>query len=86
MPMSCAARSDGTFPWHDSSTAAAFSTGPHATEPAWKPGGAGAWVTAPQPPQASPGSKTSVTFRRISMSMTCAHRSPAAAAPSREAR
>ena len=28
MPMSCADRSDGTFPQHESSTAAAFRTGP----------------------------------------------------------
>ena len=33
MPMTCAARSAGTFPYADSSTAAAFSTGPYDTAP-----------------------------------------------------
>jgi len=80
IPISRAARSVGTFPWHDSSTAAAFRTGPYATEPGWNPGGGAAWVIVPQPPQASPGSRTSVTLRRISMSMTCAHLGSAGAA------
>jgi hypothetical protein len=53
--------------------------------PAWNPGGA-AYVTVLQSPQASPGRRTSVTVRRISMSMTCAHRGSAASAPSKEAR
>ncbi len=85
MPISRADRSAGTFPKHDSSTAAAFSTGPQHTAPACRPGGGLANVTVPQPPHASPGSRYSVTFRRISTSMTCAHRGSIVSAPSRDA-
>jgi hypothetical protein len=69
----------------DSSTAAAFSTGPQHTAPACRPGGGLANVTVPQPPHAGPGKRYSVTFRRISTSMTCAHRGPIGSAPSRGA-
>jgi hypothetical protein len=42
-------------------------------------------VTLSQHGHERPGSAHSVTFRMNSTSMTCAHREPAAAAPSRDA-
>ena len=86
MAITCAARSGGTFPYPVSTTAAAFSTGPYDTEPACAPGRGPANVTVPQHGHARPGSAHSVTVRITSTSMTCAHREPAAAAPSRTVR
>ncbi len=81
MPMTCAARSGGTFPYHDSSTAAAFSTG--RTKPplvrARRPIGG---LDRPAARAAQARQRHSVTARMIFISVTCAHRKPVASAPS----
>ena len=76
-----AARSDGTFPYPLSSTAAALIPGPYEMVPGCAPGGASAVVTFPQHRHSSDGSSHSVTHRVIFTSQTCAHDEPAAARP-----
>src|SRR5271165_3848442 len=55
-PITCAARSGGTFPYPVRPTAAAVSTGPQDTEPTCALSGGSANVTVPQQGHAKPGS------------------------------
>ena len=78
-----AARSDGTFPYPLSSTAAALIPAPYEMVPGYAPGGASAVVSFPQHRHGSDGSSHSVTHRAIFTSQTCAHDEPAALTPAR---
>ena len=80
-----AARSDGTFPYPLSSTAAALIPGPYEMVPGYAPGGASAVVSFPQHRHSSDGSSHSVTRRVIFTSQTCAHDAPASAHPGQAA-
>ena len=83
VPIRCADRSAGTFPKAASKIAAAFSTGPWLTVPAWAADGAAAVVTAPQHGHLGIGSSHPVAFRAMLTSATCVHDEPASCAPVR---